>query len=61
MSTQYPHKMIKAHGLEWTVYKTAQGLWRYIGPKSNSDKGPFKTLKALRESIREFGANINWQ
>ena len=57
----YPHKFVKAHGLEFVVYRTAQGLWRYIGPKSNSDQGPFLTLKALRDYIRAFGANVNWQ
>lgn len=54
-------KSIKAHNLEWLYYKTVTGLYRYITPKSGNEKGPFKTLKAMREHISTFGANVNWQ
>lgn len=52
---------IKAHGLVWLYYKTVNGDYRYITPKTGNDSGPFRTLRALRSYIMERGYNINWQ
>lgn len=52
---------VLAHGLTWLYYKTVYGDYRYITPKTGKDMGPFKKLKHMRDHIKAFGGNINWQ
>lgn len=53
-------KTIKAHGLEFKYFKMG-GLWRYIGPVSGEMRTGGPTIKSLRDAIRTWGWNVNWQ